>query len=161
MNKYRGFCGPFLSYSTCRWYSMTKTSLDLWQQQPPLQNQSPPPPHLTFAHPDSRVTNKEWFTWMRVLGKPLTETAPGRLEWLRWVGPLRSNCLLRLNKTYKGETVTTTSTTTEGNNNSCTSPCVVKCFRSHVRWPFLTLFCPALYCHIQSPFLLLAVKLQH
>lgn len=49
-----------------------------------------------------------------MLGKPLTETAPGTLEGLRWVGPLRSNCLLRLNKPCKNETVTTTSTTTEG-----------------------------------------------
>lgn len=43
--------------------------------------------------------------WMRVLGKPLTETAPGWLEWLRWVGPRRSNCLLCLKKTspsFKG-----------------------------------------------------------
>lgn len=38
---------------------------------------------------------------MRVLGKPLTETAPGRLEWLRWVWPLCSSCLLRLDKTCK------------------------------------------------------------
>lgn len=106
---------------------------------------------------------------MRVLGKPLTETAPGRLEWLMWVGPLRSNCLLRLNETCKGETVTTISTATEGNNKSCTYPCVVKCMKSYVRWilsggccfcfplvcsvcslPFLILYCPALYC--QSPF---------
>lgn len=71
---------------------------------------------------------------MRVLGKPLTETAPGRLEWLRWVGPLRSNCLLRLSKTYKDETVKTTSANRRGKQQlaNCMSLHVRKCIG--VRW---------------------------
>lgn len=92
---------------------------------------------------------------MRVFGKPLTETAPGRLEWLRWVGPLRSSCLLRLNKAYKHETVTTTSTTTEGNNiSSIVSLWEIKCLHGthYFRFPFSALFVPSLlYLSLLSP----------
>lgn len=67
-----------------------------------------------------------WFTWMRVFGKPLTDTVPGRWDWLMWVAPLCSNCLFGLSEICKKVRRVTAARTTTGwknddNNNSSDS----------------------------------------